>query len=197
MKIVIATSNQNKVEEIKKIFSPLKDLEILSLSDLENSPEIIEDGSTFEENAMKKAYMISKFTDLPVIADDSGLEIDALNGEPGVYSARYGGENLTDHQRNQLVLEKMKGHVNRKARFVCAISIVIPGEKKHTLRGECSGIILDEIRGTNGFGYDPIFFLPEKGMTMAEISMEEKNKISHRAKALEKAKKIIMEMRFE
>lgn len=197
MKIVIATSNQNKVKEIKKIFSPIKDLEIISLSDLENSPEIIEDGSTFEENAMKKAYMISKFTDLPVIADDSGLEIDALNGEPGVYSARYGGKNLTDHQRNQLVLEKMKGHDNRKARFVCAISILIPDEKKHTLRGECSGIILDEIRGKNGFGYDPIFFLPEKGMTMAEISMEEKNRISHRAKALEKAKKIIMEMRFE
>lgn len=197
MKIVIATSNRNKVEEIKKIFSAIKNLEILSLSDLEQIPEIVEDGSTFEENAMKKASTISRYTDLTVMADDSGLEIEALNGAPGVYSARHGGRNLTDCQRNLLILEEMKGHENRKAKFVCAISIVTPGGKKDTVRGECNGLILHEMRGVNGFGYDPIFYLPGPGMTMAELSMEEKNKISHRANALQKAKEKIMEMIFE
>lgn len=189
MQLVIATKNQGKIREIRDKFSAYNDLEILSLNDFEDHPDIIEDGTTFEENALKKAREISIFTKLPVLADDSGLEIDALCGEPGIFSARYAGKDATDEERNRLVLEKMKDvpKGRRTARFICVIAIVLPRGSEYTFRGVCEGIIAHRMKGSNGFGYDPIFYLPKKRKTMAELSIFEKNRISHRAIALKRA----------
>lgn len=193
MDLVVATKNNNKLIEIKNKFSTIQNLNIISLAEIGPTPEIIEDGDTFEENARKKAFGISKFTKLPVMADDSGLVIDALDGRPGIYSARYGGKGIPDSERNQLILEEMHGikNKNRKAKFVCVISIVFPDKKEYSVRGECHGYIAESISGSNGFGYDPIFFIPEENKTMAELALDKKNQISHRAKALNKAKTII------
>jgi XTP/dITP diphosphohydrolase len=190
MKLVLATKNKNKVREITDKFSGIKCMEILSLLDFESPPDILEDGKTFRENALKKARGICRFTSLPSLADDSGLVIDALGGDPGVYSARYGGENLTDLDRNNLVLSKMKGvpDVNRTARFVCVIAAAFPDGTELISEGSCEGVIADWMRGDNGFGYDPVFYLPERGKTMAELPLSEKNMISHRAAALESAR---------
>ena len=189
MKLVIATKNKNKIIEIREKFFILNDLEILSLDDFEDSPDVIEDGATFEENALKKAREISIFAGLPVLADDSGLEIDALKGEPGVYSARFAGKDATDAERNSLILERMKDIPDnkRKARFVCMIAIVLPDGREYLLRGVCEGVIAHKMKGLYGFGYDPIFYLPKIKKTMAELTLVEKNRISHRAKALELA----------
>ncbi len=197
MKIVIATGNKNKLKEIKNKFSIIEDLEILSLADFRDPPEVIEDGNTFEENAMKKAREISLFTGLPALSDDSGLVVDALDGKPGVFSARYGGIDSNDEQKSRLILEEMKGVPDnrRNARFVCVIAIAFGDEKIDTAEGICEGVIGHELKGENGFGYDPIFFLPEMNKTMAEISITEKNKISHRAKALDKAQKILQDFK--
>ena len=193
MNLVIATKNKNKLLEIKNKFSSISDLNIISIAEIGPTPDVIEDGSTFEENAQKKAIEISKYTDYPVLGDDSGLMIDALDGRPGIYSARYGGKEISDSKRNQLILEEMQGIKieKRNAKFVCAISIVFPGSKKHSFQGECHGLISKSMTGKHGFGYDPIFFLPEQNKTMAEISLKVKNKISHRAIALDKAKNIL------
>jgi len=198
MKIVIATSNKNKVVEIKDKFSSISDIEIISLSDYENIPEIVEDADNFKGNALKKAEIIRDFTGEISLADDSGLEIDALNGEPGVYSARYGNENFSDIDRYNLVLEKMRGvdETKRTARFICAIAMAFPDGREFVTEGKCEGTISTEPSGSGGFGYDPVFYIPELKSTMAEISLSEKNKISHRAKALESAYKIFSRMNY-
>jgi XTP/dITP diphosphohydrolase len=196
MKIVLATGNKNKIKEIKEKFSSSGSLEISSLEELDTIPEIDENASTFEGNALIKAEAICRLTGLPAIADDSGLVIDALNGEPGVYSARYGGDNLSDTEKNELVLSKMEGipEEKRSARFVCVIAIALPDKSSFTVEGICPGLISSEPAGSNGFGYDPIFYIPESGKTMAQLTPEEKNRISHRGKALEKAYEVIKEI---
>ena len=189
MKLVIATNNKNKLNEIREIFSSINGLEILSLADFKNAPATIEDGKTFEENALKKAEEVSAFTGLPALADDSGLAVDALDGRPGLFSARYGGKDASDSQKNKLLLDEMKEFpdAKRKAKFICVIAIAIPGGKVYTVHGECEGIISHEMKGANGFGYDPIFYVPHLKKTMAELPLADKNKISHRAIALDKA----------
>lgn len=193
MELVIATKNHHKVREIKDKFSCIEYLEIRSLDDFNNVPDILEDGKTFEQNSLKKARELSRFTGLPCLADDSGLVVDALKGEPGVYSARYAGENASDIERNSLVLERMKDvpEGGRAARFICAIAIVLPDGREFLTEGRCEGTIACKPEGGQGFGYDPIFYLPEMGKTMSQLPLSEKNRISHRARALEKAKAIL------
>ncbi len=196
MKLVIATKNKNKISEIKEKFSDFPGLQIISLTDFSDLPDVSEDGVTFEENALKKARAYSAFTELTVLSDDSGLEIDALNREPGVRSARYAGDDTSDDKNMNLALKKLANvpDSKRSARFVCVIAVVQPGGREYTAKGICEGMISREKRGKNGFGYDPIFYMPELGKTMAELSILEKNKISHRALALDKAKKILKEI---
>ena len=195
MKIVAASSNKNKIVEIKDKFFSIPELEIITLSEYNNIPEIIEDGDTFLANAIKKAKIIRDLTGEITIADDSGLVVDFLNGEPGVYSARYGGENLTDIDRYNLILEKMRDveFDKRTARFICEIAIAFPNGRIISASGACEGMIIHEPKGAMGFGYDPIFYIPELKSTMAEISLAEKNKISHRGRALESAYKLFLE----
>lgn len=185
--LVIATQNKNKLKEFREILKDL-DIEVRSLDDFGPTPPAIEDGDTFEENAYKKALHTAKVLGLPAIADDSGLVVEALNGEPGVYSARYSGENATDEQNLQKLLSELKGVENRRAHFQCVLSIAVPSGPALTYEGKCSGLIIDEKRGHNGFGYDPVFYFEEFGKTFAELTMEEKNKISHRGKALNEVK---------
>ncbi|MDD7410433.1 MAG: XTP/dITP diphosphatase [Fusobacteriaceae bacterium] len=189
MKIFLATGNRHKIDEIKAIFSEIskeKNIEILSIKDGIEIPDVVEDGKTFEENSQKKATEIAKFLNMIAIADDSGLCVDILNGEPGVYSARYSGEG-TDEANNRKLIKNLQGKANRKARFVSVISIAKPDGKVFSFRGEVQGEIVDEKRGDTGFGYDPHFYIEEYKKTLAEMP-EIKNKISHRAKALEKLK---------
>lgn len=182
MKIIAATKNKNKLREFGEI---LKGFEIISQEEAGLDIDVEETGSTFEENSMLKARAIYEACKIPAIADDSGLVVDALGGEPGVYSARYGGEGLDDRGRVELLLKNMKDvpHKERTARFVCAITLV-DGDKVITARGECEGIIAHEPSGENGFGYDPVFFVEKYKKTLAEVTPEEKNAISHRGKAL-------------
>lgn len=193
MKIVIATTNKNKIVEIRDKFSSISAIEIIPASEYNGIPEIAEDADTFMGNALKKARAIRDITGETSLADDSGLVVDALNGEPGVYSARYGGENASDVDRYNLILEKMAGveEKRRSARFICAIAISLQDGRDLTAEGVCEGRITHRPSGENGFGYDPIFFIEELKKTMAEISLGEKNRISHRAKALESAYKIL------
>ncbi|MBS4173738.1 XTP/dITP diphosphatase [Bacillus sp. FJAT-49736] len=185
--IIIATKNKGKAKEFERLFAPYH-IRVLTLLDFPDVSDIEETGNTFEENALLKAEAISKQFHTMVISDDSGLVIDALNGRPGVFSARFAGENKDDEANINKVLSELKDvpQENRTARFYCAIALAIPDEKTITVSGVCEGEILKEKRGTNGFGYDPIFFIKEKGLTMAELSSEEKNKLSHRAKAIQK-----------
>lgn len=194
MKILIATKNIGKVKEFQAMFNDLG-IEVISLLDIENSPDVEETGTTFEENAILKAEAICSGMKIPVISDDSGLEIDALEGRPGVYSARYAGSQKSDEDNMDKVLDELKEVVepNRTARFVCALAFARPDKKTFVVRGTCEGEILTERRGEHGFGYDPIFFLPQLNSSMAELSKEEKNKISHRAAALRKLKDFISE----
>ncbi len=191
MKILLATRNKNKINEIMNRFSSVKGIEYLSLSDFKDIPEIEETGITFIENALIKAVAVSRLTGMISLADDSGLVVDSLDGRPGIYSARYAGEAATDMDRNMKLLDEMKGIESRSARFICAIAIATPEGKTFTVEGKCEGKITEELKGNGGFGYDPIFFIPEKSVTMAELSLDEKNRISHRAKALAEAEKII------
>lgn len=183
MKAVLASHNKKKMAEMRAILSELG-VEILSQADVGVDIEPEETGTTFEENARIKAEAIMQATGLPAIADDSGLVVDALNGEPGVYSARYGGEGLDDTGRWQLLLKNMKGTENRACRFVSVICCAFPDGSQLMTRGECHGVVAEGPRGEGGFGYDPVFWLPEKGKSMAELSPEEKNSISHRGNAL-------------
>ena len=173
------------MKEIRDILGALP-LEILSMKEAGVSADIVEDGKTFEENALIKARAICKLAGEMVLADDSGLEIDYLNKEPGIYSARYMGEDTSYHIKNKSLIDRLEGVPDEKrtARFVCAIAAVFPDGKELVVRGTVEGIIGYEEKGENGFGYDPIFYLPERGCTTAELSPEEKNSISHRGNAL-------------
>ena len=189
-KIIFATGNQNKMREIREIMGNLP-VEILSMKEAGIKADIREDGTTFEENAAIKAKAVAELLpeqdrDTIVLADDSGLEIDALNGEPGIYSARYMGEDTSYHVKNAELIRRLEGvpEEKRTARFVCAVAAVLPDRTCLTVRGTIEGRIGYEERGSNGFGYDPIFMLPDRGCTTAELPPEEKNKISHRGKAL-------------
>ncbi|MGX7111415.1 XTP/dITP diphosphatase [Gemella cuniculi] len=186
--LVLASNNSHKVEEIKNI---LNEYNILTLKDISFFDDIIENGSTFEENALIKARTIAKFSKKTAIADDSGLSIDLLNGEPGVYSARYSYEK-NDEKNIEKVLTKLNGKTSH-AKFVSVIALVKSNGEELTFRGECQGKIILEKRGKNGFGYDPIFYVPELNKTFAQLSAEEKNSISHRKKSLEKLTKYLRE----
>lgn len=185
--LVIATTNQNKLKEFREILKDLQ-IEVLSLADFRPIPPVIEDGLTFEENAYKKALHTARVLGLPAIADDSGLVVPALNGAPGVYSARYAGEHATDEQNCEKLLRELSGIEDRRAYFQCVLSIAVPSGPALTYEGRCDGIILHEKRGFNGFGYDPLFLYEAYGKTFAELSMTEKNLVSHRGKALAEAK---------
>ena len=192
-KIIFATGNAGKMREIRDIMADL-DVELLSMKEAGIKLDIVEDGKTFEENALIKARAVSK--EAPgaiVMADDSGLEIDALNKEPGIYSARYAGTNTSYDIKNSLLLSRMKGvpDKQRTARFVCAVAAVFPNGDKEVVRGTMEGCIGYEIAGANGFGYDPIFFLPEYGCTSAELAPEKKNELSHRGEALRMMRQIM------
>ncbi len=187
LKIFLATGNKHKIEEISDIFSDIENVEILSIKDGVEIPEVIEDGTTFEENSKKKAVEIAKFLNMITIADDSGLCVDVLNGEPGVYSARYSGTG-DDLKNNEKLIENLKGVENRKAKFVSVITLAKPNGETFSFEGEILGEIVDNPRGNTGFGYDPHFYVEEYQKTLAQLP-ELKNKISHRAKALEKLKK--------
>lgn len=188
MKVIMATGNANKVREIRQMLEGT-DIEVLSLKDAGIEAEIEENGTTFEENAVIKAEAICALAKTTVIADDSGLEIDALGKEPGVHSARFMGEDTPYTVKNAALLEKLSEvpEEKRTARFVCAVAVARPGAETRVFRGEFEGRIAHESRGENGFGYDPIFYVPEKGCTSAELLPEEKNAMSHRGKALKKA----------
>lgn len=185
MRFVLASNNARKLEELRQILSQMG-YEVLSQREAGLNLTVEETGTTFEENARLKARGASDALGLPVIADDSGLMVDALDGAPGVYSARYGGEGLDDRGRNALLLKNMEGKENRSARFVCCICCRFPDGREITARGECPGQILEGPRGKDGFGYDPVFYMPEYGKTMAEMTPEEKNAVSHRGRALER-----------
>ncbi len=194
-RIIIATENAGKMREFRMILEDLG-LEILSMKEAGVSPDIVEDGTTFAENAEIKARAVWALTGDIVLADDSGLVVDFLNGEPGIYSARYMGENTSYEIKNQNIIERVAPapEDRRTARFVCAIAAVMPdGSVLHT-EGAVEGVIAHEPAGNNGFGYDPIFYLPEYGMTSAEIPLERKNEISHRGKALEAMKLCLKEV---
>ena len=188
-KLIFATGNEGKMKEIRMILGDL-DYEILSMKEAGIDVDIVEDGKTFEENAIIKATEISKIANCVVLADDSGLEVDAMDKMPGIYSARYLVEDTPYSIKNQTIIDNLAGLPDEKrtARFVCAIAAAFPDGRVVTKRGTIEGIIGYEERGENGFGYDPIFFVPEYGKTTAELSPEEKNKISHRGKALEMIK---------
>jgi XTP/dITP diphosphohydrolase len=192
IEVVIATRNPGKLREIKEMLAPLG-LEVLSLRDFPEIPEIREDGMTFEENAVKKAVAVARQTRRVAIADDSGLAVDALQGRPGVFSSRYAGENATDADRYRKLLKEMAGipEGQREAAFICAVAVASPNRKVEVVKGECRGEIALAPKGSYGFGYDPVFYFPEAGKTMAEFEPEVKNRISHRARALEKLKYIL------
>jgi XTP/dITP diphosphohydrolase len=190
--VVVATRNKDKIKEIKKILKDL-DIKILGLDKFSNLPEVVESGKTFEENASKKARIISKFTHRLTIADDSGLVVDFLGGRPGVRSSRFAGNN-SDYAKNNAKLLKLLHKVpfsKRKARFVCVISMARDGRVLEVVKGTCSGKIGFRTKGKTGFGYDPLFISPRYGKTFAELGPKIKNRISHRYRALKKAKNTI------
>lgn len=198
-KIIFATGNENKMVEIRMILADLG-MDILSQREAGITADIVEDGTTFEENALIKAREVAKLTaripeykDAVVLADDSGLEIDYLNKEPGIYSARYMGEDTSYDIKNRTLIERLVGVPDEKrtARFVCAVAAAFPDGTSEVVRGEMEGIIGYEEAGENGFGYDPIFFLPEYGCTSAELSPEKKNELSHRGEGLRKIRRIL------
>lgn len=193
MRIVFATGNENKMKEIREILGDLG-LEVISMKEAGITADIVEDGESFEENAMIKAKAVSKLCDDIVLADDSGLEVDYLDKAPGIYSSRFMGEDTSYDIKNQALIDKLDGvpKEERTARFVCAIAAVLPSGKRITTRGTIEGMIGYEIKGENGFGYDPIFYVEEFGCTTAEISPEEKNKVSHRGNALRAMRKELL-----
>lgn len=189
---IIATHNPGKVKEFKEILEP-RGYDVKSLAEIGFTEEIEETGHTFEENAIMKAEAVAKAVNKMVIADDSGLSIDNLGGRPGVYSARYAGEQKDDQANIEKVLSELKGieKEQRTARFRCALAVSIPGEETKTVEGHVEGYIAEEPRGEYGFGYDPIFIVKDKDKTMAELTSDEKKKISHRADALKKLSKLL------
>lgn len=181
--IIIATKNRGKVEEFKLLFKDYFE-NIYSLLDFDSTPGIVEDQPTFAGNALKKAEIIGKYFNKVTLSDDSGLVVEALNGAPGTYSARYAGENATDDDNLEKLLGEMKAVTNRRAKFVCALALVFPEGKKEVFEGECEGLITEFKRGTNGFGYDPVFYISRYEKTMAELDPDLKNMISHRSNAV-------------
>lgn len=196
--VVIATKNKGKALEFEQMFQPFQ-IQVKTLLDFPEFPEIEETGATFEENAIIKAESVMKETKAMVMADDSGLVIDALDGRPGVYSARYAGPEKDDEANIQKVLRELEGVPlsKRTARFYCALALAIPGRETITVNGTCEGFITFEKKGANGFGYDPIFFVQGYERTMAELLPNEKNKISHRAEALAKMRTILEQLERE
>jgi XTP/dITP diphosphohydrolase len=187
MRLLVATMNPGKIRELARALDSTG-IEVLGLDHLGNVPDVEETGETFEENARLKAEAYSRLTDLPVLADDSGIEVDALGGAPGVHSARWGGPELDDPGRCRLLLKKISGVEDperRTARFRCVLALARGGETLATFEGVVEGRILTEPRGENGFGYDPVFFHPPSGCTTAQLSTEEKQRISHRGRAIE------------
>lgn len=185
--LVIATRNKGKTVEIRDL---LKDfpVDIKNLDDFGPIPALVEDGDTFDENAYKKASFAAKILGLPALADDSGLLVEAMDGAPGIHSARYAGENATDEQRYLKLLQEMKGKSNRRAAFECVISIAVPTGPALTYEALCQGLITESPAGSNGFGYDPIFFYPPLNKTFAQLTREEKNRVSHRGKVFAELK---------
>ncbi len=187
IKIVLATNNSHKVSEFRAAFAQMGvDVELLTIKDTGFTGEIIEDADTFDGNALIKAKALCDYTGLVAIADDSGLSVDALNGAPGVYSARFAGDNATDEQNNEKLLSLLKAmpDASRDAKFVCSICVCRPDGEILYAHGESKGIIIDEYKGDGRFGYDPIFYYPPMNKTFAEMTKEEKNQISHRGKAI-------------
>lgn len=191
MRFVLATNNQHKLIEMTKILGEIG-IEIVTMKQLGIDVDVVEDGVTFEENAIKKAKEICEICGEPSIADDSGLEVDYLGGAPGVYSARFAGDHDTQ-KNNEKLLRLLDGipEQDRTARFVCVIAVAYPDGKVVTSRGECEGIILNELTGENGFGFDPLFYYPPYDKTFAQLSENEKNEVSHRGRALQKLKEIL------
>ena len=198
-KIIIGSGNEHKIREIKAFFADLN-IDFKPLPDDRELPEVIEDGKNYKENALKKARQRAEELNEIVLADDSGLSVDYLDGAPGIYSARFGGEGLNDEEKYLKILSIMEGvpQEERGAAFVSAVALVDPfKEEEIVVKAKCGGIIAEKPSGTNGFGYDPIFYLPEYDKTMAEISQQEKNKISHRGRALKKMKEALKERYIE
>ena len=185
--LVIATRNKGKTKEIKDLFKDFP-VDIKDLDDFGPIPHLEEDGDTFDENAYKKASFAARILGMPALADDSGLMVEALKGAPGVHSARYAGENATDEQRYLKLLSEMEGRTNRKAAFECVISIAVPTGPALTYEARCEGLITEMPAGSNGFGYDPVFYYPPYQKTFAELTRQEKNRVSHRGKALSELK---------
>lgn len=195
MKLVLATNNQGKVKELRELLKELP-IEIMSLQDFPQMPEVEEDGQTFQANALKKAREVAEYTGLVAMADDSGLEVDYLERAPGVYSARFAGEPKSDDANNQKLLSLLSGVADeqRAARFRCAIAIYTPAGEQYLTDGSCEGRIGHELQGNAGFGYDPLFYLPQYDQTFAEIPLDLKNQISHRGKATAQAIEIIKKL---
>ncbi len=191
MKLVLATHNQGKVRELTKMLHNRagagEPVEVISLQNYPNAPEVVEDRQTYLENAVKKASVIAEYTGLMALADDAGLEVNALNGAPGIHSKRWAGENATDAIRIAKLLQALEGATDRRARFVAAIAVVRPGSDPEGVLGVCDGHILHTPRGESGFGYDPVFVPDGYEQTFSELGENIKNKISHRAKALQQA----------
>lgn len=200
-KLILASNNIKKVKEIQEILKDIS-IEVKSLADEGINIDVVEDGNTFEENAKKKAKEIYEFLlykkqkDFIVLADDSGLEVDYLNGEPGIYSARYCGEHGNDNKNNEKLLGNLKGVPKEKrgAQFVCQLALFTDKGEYHTVRGQVTGFIIEELHGIGGFGYDPLFFYKPENKTFAELKAEEKNKISHRAVALRNLKELLVSL---
>lgn len=192
LEIVLATRNRDKVREIKKILNGIS-ARLLSLEDFPGCPKVVEDGETLEANAKKKALVVSQYTKKLSLAEDTGLEVEALSGAPGIHSARFAGDNCTYEDNNKKLLKLMEklSLGERRAKFRCVAALARPEGEVVTCEGVCEGIIALEMKGESGFGYDPLFLLPEYGKTFAELGEEMKNKISHRARALGKMKEII------
>jgi len=196
-KLLLGTNNQAKVREYRSLLTDL-DCQLVTMAEQGISVAVEEAGESLEENARLKASVIAAKSQLLTLADDSGLEVDALGGEPGRFSARYAGENATDKELIEYLLKRLDGvpRENRTARFRCVIALATPGGKVELCSGDCSGLITFEPRGEHGFGYDPIFYLPELDKTMAELPLEQKNKISHRGRAARKAAQVLRNMVF-
>ena len=196
--LVLATRNQHKVEELVALLGDLG-VTIRTLDEFPDAPDVVEDGDTCEANAVKKARAIAEFTGLPAVADDTGLEVDALGGRPGVYAARYAGEDATYEDNCRKLLQDLMGvpREQRTARFLTIAAIALPSDGIRVTRGTLDGVIAEEASGTLGFGYDPVFLIPELGKTLAQLSADQKNRISHRAKAFTQAKGLLREMEFE
>lgn len=190
MDIVIASNNENKIKEIRDIIGDFFD-NVFSLKDMKIKINIEETGKTFMENALLKAETICKMTNMPSLADDSGLEVMALNDEPGIYSARYAGEPCNDEKNNELLLQNLNGTLSRHARFRSAVALVYPDGTVLKTTGKTMGLILQSPRGENGFGYDPLFFSTELNMSFGDATPEEKNAVSHRAKALKELRYLL------